>query len=100
MRYGYMIKLGGDREIAEALARGAGDTLRLLPAGPSSDAVRRVAMMQHTPEEWARMTRKARKKYGRNRAPEGAVRALLAGYGLICYGVSRAWGRLLAAVGM
>lgn len=100
MRYGYMIKLGGDREIAEALARGAGEHLRLLPAGPSSEAVRRVAMMQHTPEEWARMTRKARKKYGRNRQPEGAVRALLAGYELICYGVSRAWDRLLTAVGM
>ena len=98
-RYGYFVRLGGDREISEALARGARGAL--IPAGGTScEAVRRVAMMQHTPEEWMKMTLSARRKYGRNRAPEGVRKVLLAGYGLICYGASLAWDRLLATMGM
>lgn len=100
MRYGYMIKLGGDREIAEALARGAGEHLRLLPAGPSSEAVRRVAMMQHTPEEWEEMILDARVLYGgQRRSPRWASR-LLAGWAMACYGVSQGWRWLMESMGM
>ena len=98
-RFGYFVRLGGDKEISEALARGAKGAMVPL-AGSSSEAVRRVTMMKHTPEEWARMTRKARRKYGRNRQPEGIEKALLIGYALVCLGVSLAWRRLMDAMGM
>lgn len=101
MRYGYMIRLGGDREISEALARGADASMQLIPArASSSEAVRRVAMWQHTPEEWHRMTLDARRRYRRNRQPQGVRKALLVGYALACYGVSLAWDVLTSAMGM
>ena len=88
-KFGYFVRLGGDREIAEALSRGA--TGQLLPAAQaSSEAVRRVAMWQHTPEEWRRMTRQARRKYGKNAPITGVPRALLIGYAMICLGVRAA----------
>lgn len=98
-RYGYFVRLGGDTEIAEALARGAQGALQPFP-GHSSEAVRRVAMMQHTPEEWARMTRRARRKYRHNPQPAGVGRALLVGYALACMGVNSLWRRLMGALGM
>lgn len=98
-RYGYFVRLGGDAEIAEALARGAQGALQPMP-GHSSEAVRRVAMMQHTPEEWARMTRRARRKYRHNPQPAGVGKALLIGYAMACYGVSLCWRRLMAGIGM
>ena len=84
-RFGFAIRTGGDPEIAEALAGG-------IKAGTRqthhSDAVRRVAMMRHTPEEWAAMTEEARVFYGgRQYMPRWAER-LLVGWALICLGVS------------
>ncbi|MBQ3424415.1 MAG: hypothetical protein IJH38_04365 [Clostridia bacterium] len=96
-KFGYFVRLGGDREIAEALSRGA--TGQLLPAAQaSSEAVRRVAMWQHTPEEWRRMTREARRKYRRNPQPQGIGKALLIGYAMICLAVSGGVSALWRAV--
>ena len=62
-RYGFAIKTGGDPEIAGALEAGirAGTREEIRQAG--SDAVRRVAMMRHTPEEWAEMIEDAQYEY-------------------------------------
>ena len=98
-RYGYFVRLGGDAEISEALARGAQGALVPMP-GTSSEAVRRVAMMRHTPQEWRRMTLEARRKYRRNRRPAGLGRALLAGYGLVCYAAAGLMKLLTDALGM
>ena len=98
-RFGYFVRLGGDKEISEALARGARGALQPLP-GSSSEAVRRVAMMRHTPQEWGRMTRRARRKYGKNEPVTGLPGALLVGYAMICLGVNWLWERLMRAMGM
>ena len=98
-RFGYFVRLGGDKEISEALARGASGAMQPI-YGASSEAVRRVAMMKHTPQEWAEMTEEARVIYGGTRCSPAWARAMLAGYALICYGLSLAWGRLLAMMGM
>lgn len=85
-RYGYLVRLGGDAEVSEALERGVRGAMLPAPRD-NNELCRRVAMWQHTPEEWARMTRKARRKYRKNRMPQGVAGALLVGYALICYGV-------------
>jgi hypothetical protein len=51
----------GDREIGGAIADG------IVPRHTDSEAVRRVAMHQHTPEEWAAMIERARYEYGQER---------------------------------
>lgn len=97
-RFGYLIKLGGDPEIRQALKSGVDKSMKLVPAASSSEAVRRVAMYQHSPAEWAEMTRDARRDYGDNRPITGARGALLVGYAMICYAVSWAYeqaGRLV-----
>jgi hypothetical protein len=86
-RFGYYIRLGGDVEIREALKRGDVAALQPVPRG-NSEACRRVAMWQHTPEEWKAMTKDARRRYRRNRRPQGVGKALLIGYALACLGVS------------
>lgn len=91
-RYGYVIRIGGDPEIGAALRDGMmkGTPEREAPAR-GSDAVRRVAMMQHTPEEWAAMTTKARYDYGQTRqAPRWAQRLLVA-YAMLCYSIAMAF---------
>ena len=90
-RYGYVIRIGGDPEIGNALRDGMlKGTPEQAPAR-GSDAVRRVAMMQHTPEEWAAMTTKARYDYGQTRrAPRWAQRLLVA-YAMLCYGIAQAF---------
>lgn len=96
-RFGYFVRLGGDAEISEALARGAQGALQPLP-GSSSEAVRRVAMMRHTPEEWLTMTREARRKYRRNRRPTGMGKIALQCYALVCYTASLLYGMLWDAI--
>lgn len=102
MRYGYAIRLGGDPEISGALEAGIRAAAREDTGinATCSEAVRRVAMMRHTPQEWAEMTEEARVIYGGTRCSPAWARAMLAGYALICYGLSLAWGRLLAMMGM
>ena len=99
-RFGFAIRTGGDPEIAGALARGIqmGSPTGADAPPPScgrealgeqaGEAVRRVAMMRHTPAEWAEMTEEARVFYGgRTYTPKWAE-WLLVGYAMICMGVS------------
>lgn len=96
-RFGYYVRLGGDREISEALARGDAGAMMPVPRA-SSEAVRRVAMMRHTPEEWREMRLDARRKYRRNRMPDGLAGRLLVGYAMICYGAQVAFDWLWEAI--
>ncbi len=92
-RYGYVIRMGGDPEISGALRDGMekGTREREQPPAKGSDAVRRLAMMRHTPEEWRQMTEEARVIHGgRKILPRWAERLLVA-YAMICYGLSRAY---------
>lgn len=97
-RFGYAIRIGGDAEISGALAAGIDAGMRGEVRQAASDAVRRVAMWQHTPEEWRAMTLDARRKYRRNRRPEGTAKALLIGYALVCLVVSLGFRALFRAV--
>lgn len=87
-RFGFAIKTGGDPEIAAALGSGIAQGTRRALEKQSSDAVRRVAMMRHTPEEWAEMTEEARVFYGGQRYTPKWAEWLLVGYALICMGAS------------
>lgn len=91
-RYGYVIRIGGDPEIGNALRDGVlkGTPEREAPK-KGSDAVRRVAMHQHTPEEWAAMTTKARYDYGQTRPAPRWVQRLLVAYAMLCYGIAQAF---------
>lgn len=92
-RYGYVIRIGGDPEIRAALRDGVlkGTPAQEQAPKKGSDAVRRVAMHQHTPEEWEAMTTKARYDYGQTRqAPRWAQRLLVA-YAMLCYGIAQAF---------
>lgn len=104
-----MIVRRGDPEIAGALAEGIERGMsRRTPAAagissgadapPSqpgaalaSEAVRRVAMHQHTPEEWATMTARARYEYGQRRPPSRLARSWWAAVGLIVYLLAAAY---------
>lgn len=94
-RFGYVIRTGGDPEIAGALAAAVSPK----PAPTAPDAVRRVAMARHTPEEWAAMTAQARYDYAQDRPAPRWAQTLLALYALACYGVSRAYHRQDALLG-
>ena len=89
-KYGDYVRLGGDAEVSATLARG--DVATLLPAPMDrNEACRRVAMWQHTPQEWRKMTLDARRKYRRNKPITGVSGALLVGYAMVCYGVAVAF---------
>ena len=113
-RFGFAIRTGGDPEISRALAEGIErgtteassvtgcavppDARMLAKAyGPPkreglgehcSVAVRRVAMMRHTPQEWARMTEDARVFYGGSNYTPRWIERLLIGWTIIWMGVS------------
>ena len=89
-RFGFAIRTGGDPEIAGALARGIqmGSPHQEALRKQSSDAVRRVAMMRHTPEEWAAMTVQARYDYGYDPPTPRLMEWLLVGWALVCMGAS------------
>ncbi len=88
MRYGYAIRTGGNPEIAAALGSGIDRGTREALARRSDEAVRRVSMRRHTPEEWEAMIAQARFDYGQDRPAPRWAQILLAGYALICYGLS------------
>ena len=88
MRFGFAIRKGGDPEIANALESGIDRGTRTALAKQSSDAVRRVAMMRHTPEEWAAMTVQARYDYGQDPPSPRWAERLLVGWALVCMGAS------------
>lgn len=101
-RFGFAIRIGGDPEISGALAAGIEKGTTETSSGPaghlphrgrlyekqSSEAVRRVNMMRHTPQEWAEMTEEARVLYGGRRYLPRWAERLLVGYAMICMGVS------------
>lgn len=101
-RFGYAIRVGGDPEIAGALRdgmeRGTG-SLRCFAPPPSqrealgpraAQGLRNVTMRRHSPEELEAMIEEARVVYGGRRYTPRWAERLLAGYALICYGVSLA----------
>lgn len=94
MRYGYAIRIGGDPEISGALKSGMekGRQAKAPAMAPGTgEAVRRVAMHQHTPEEWGVMIAKAQYDYGQDEpAPRWAERLLVA-WAMVCYGIARAF---------
>ncbi len=96
-RLGYLVRLGGDAEVSEALERGVRGAMFPAPRD-NNEACRRVAMWQHTPEEWKAMRLDARRKYRRNRRPHGVGKVLLIGYAMVCLGVSNGFGALWAAI--
>lgn len=83
-RLGYLVRLGGDTEVSEALERGVRGAMLPVPR-ENNEACRRVAMWQHTPEEWRAMRLDARRRYRRNRQPHGVGKVLLIGYAMVCY---------------
>ncbi len=93
MRYGYAIRIGGDPEISGALKNGIEKGTPAQEQAPKkgSDAVRRVAMMQHTPEEWAQMTEDAGVIYGGRRFMPRWAERLLVAYAMLCYGIAQAF---------
>ena len=90
-RYGYAIRMGGDPEISAALAEGmkAGTLEREREAmrARASEAVRRVAMWQHSPEEWEDMIEEARVIYGGQRRMPRWAEWLLVGHAMLWYGL-------------
>lgn len=90
-RRGYLIRLGGDPEIAQAIAQGVDRATQASVRHSSSDAVRRVAMAQHTQDEWQAMIAQAQYDYGQDRPTPKLARALLIIWALICYGLHQAY---------
>ena len=100
IRYGYAIRVGGDPEISGALRagmeRGTGSLRRFAPPpsqrealGPrAAQGLQNVAFRRHSPEELEAMIEEARVIYGGQRYTPRWAERLLAGYALICYGVS------------
>ena len=88
MRFGFAIRKGGDPEIADALESGIDHGTRTALEKQSSDAVRRVAMMRHTPEEWEAMIIQARYDYGQDPPTPRWAEWLLVGYAMVCMGIS------------
>ena len=103
MRYGYAIRIGGDPEISGTLRDGMvkGQAARAL--GPRAEqGLQNVALRRHSPEELEDMIAEARVVYGGRRYMPRWAERLLAGYALICYGLSlayRAQDRLLVSRG-
>lgn len=89
-RYGYVIKLGGDTEIAKALEGGVTSAMnRRALASAGSEAVMRVTIHRGRGSDyWETKIAEARYLYDTPQPPR-VLRWLLVGYGLICYGVHR-----------
>lgn len=98
-RYGFVIKSGGDPEIAGALVAGMEQGLRQYQPRHSA-AVRRLDMQRHTREELIDMIADARMHYGQTRRLPRWADRLLGMYGLMCYCVSLGWRRLLNDLGL
>jgi hypothetical protein len=94
MRYGYAIRIGGDPEISGALKSGMerGRQTKAPTLAPGTgEAVRRVAMHQHTPEEWGVMIAKAQYDYGQDEPAPRWVERLLVAWAMVCYRIARAF---------
>ena len=89
MKRAIVIKLG-DPDIADAISSG------LLPPRGTSEAVRRVAMHQHTPQEWATMAARAQRDYGQGPPTKPITGAIMGLIGAIVLAVD-GWARYLQA---
>lgn len=96
-RYGYLVRLGGDAEVSNALERGVRGAMLPAPRD-NNELCRRVAMWQHTPQEWRQMTLDARRRYRRNKPIEGVGGALLIAYAMVCYCAQAAFDWLWEAI--
>lgn len=81
MTLALVIKTYGDNEIAGAIVNGIDRDV------PQSEAVRRVAMHQHSPEEWAAMVTKAQYDYGQDKPHGRLYEAVLGAWALVWLGV-------------
>lgn len=78
----------GDPKLADAMAQAV--------TPKPVDAVRRVAMHQHSPEEWAAMAARAEYDYGYNRAHGRAYKAILGLWALLWLAIYSEYARLSA----
>lgn len=98
-RRGYALRLGGDVEIRRALGDGVTrGTEAARRRAHGDEAVRRVAMMRHTPEEWATMIAQAQYDYGQDAPMPRWAERLTVGYALICYALIVGFSALFRAV--
>lgn len=88
-RRAVVIKLG-DPDIADAITSG------IVRPRRTSDAVRRVAMMRHTPQEWATMAARAQYDYGQDPPTNAVTGAILGLIGAIVLAVD-GWYKYLSA---
>ena len=107
-RVGYVIRIGGDSEIAGALLagmeRGTTSSVTATPChlplkgkalGPrAEEGLRNVAMRRHTPDELRAMITKAQYDYGQLRQPGPVGVAVMRALALIGYGCSWLWRRM------
>ena len=98
-RFGFVIKSGGDPEISGALVAGVEQGMRQYVPRHSA-AVRRLDLRSRTREELIGMIADARRQYGHVRRLPGWADRLLGFYGLMCYGVSLGWRRLMDDLGL
>jgi hypothetical protein len=92
MNRALVIKVGNP-EIADAIA----DGMKRADRPKTAESVRRLAMRQHSPEEWETMIVQARYDYGQD-APMGRVRRfLLAAWSLAWLGIVE-WYQYLSAI--
>lgn len=84
----------GSPDIADAIVGGMGRAHRT--SRQTDEALRRVAMRQHTPQEWDAMIAKARYDYGQD-APVGRVHAVVLGVWARLWMAIDAWYRYLSA---
>ena len=85
-----VIRTYGDREIAGAIVDG------IVRDVPRPDSLRRVAMHQHTPEEWAAMIEQARYDYGQDMEHGRLYNAIWGIIGTVVLAVD-GWYEMLAA---
>ena len=92
MNRALVIKVG-NREMADAIA----DGMKRADRPNTAESVRRLAMRQHSPEEWETMIVQARYDYGQD-APVGRVRRCVLGtWALVWLGIV-GWYRYLSAI--
>ena len=99
-RFGFVIRTGGDPEITGALIDGIEQGVREARGKHCREAVRRLDMKCRTREELLGMIAEAQAQYGNVRPLPGWAARALGLYGLVCYGVSLGWRRLMDNLGL
>jgi hypothetical protein len=102
MRYGYVIRVGGDPEISGAIAEGMLATSTLLGRQEGLTAAQRREIARlvkvaigntKTPEDYTILCMAAEQEYRTPRRTElhRAAELLLVGWTMMCYGIARAF---------